>query len=83
MAPMKRSAEDPAGQLVLVPQKKQRNEMMIVNNASRWGRADIVLRNFVLLELLLRAVMESNVPRTSNMEAPIMLLSGHSGEVQT
>ena len=35
MAPMKRSAEDPAGQLVLVPQKKQRNEMMIVNNASR------------------------------------------------
>ena len=39
MAPMKRSAEDPAGQLVLVPQKKQRNEMMIVNNASRCGRA--------------------------------------------
>ena len=35
MAPMKRSAEDPAGQMVLVPQKKQRNEMMIVNNASR------------------------------------------------
>ena len=28
-----------------------------------------------------RAVVESNVPRTSNMEAPIMLLSGHSGEV--
>jgi Prp8 binding protein len=61
---MKRSAEDPAGQLVLVPQKKQRNEMMIVNNSSR-------------------AVVESNVPRTSNMEAPIMLLSGHSGEVYT
>ena len=39
MAPMKRSAEDPAGQLVLVPQKKQRNEMMIVNNASRCDRA--------------------------------------------
>ena len=29
----------------------------------------------------IRAVVESNVPRTSNMEAPIMLLSGHSGEV--
>lgn len=62
--PMKRPAEDPAGQMVLVPQKKQRNEMMIVNNKSRM-------------------VVESNVPRTSNMEAPIMLLTGHGGEVYT
>ena len=37
----------------------------------------------MLLDLLLRAVMESNVPRTSNMEAPIMLLTGHGGEVYT
>jgi len=28
-----------------------------------------------------RAVAESNVPRSSNMEAPIMLLTGHAGEV--
>jgi Prp8 binding protein len=60
--PVKRGAEDPAGQLVPVPQKKQRNEMIIVNNASR-------------------SVVESNVPRSSNMDAPIMLLSGHGGEV--
>ena len=34
-----------------------------------------------MLTYFCRAVVESNVPRTSNMEAPIMLLSGHSGEV--
>jgi len=62
--PVKRGAEDPAGQLVLVPQKKSRSDMMIVNNAAR-------------------AVVESNVPRTSNMEAPIMLLTGHGGEAYT
>jgi Prp8 binding protein len=64
MPPVKRPAEDPAGQLVLVPQKKSRNEMMIVNNNAR-------------------AVVESNIPRTSNMEAPIMMLTGHKGEVYT
>jgi len=65
MAAVKRAAEDPAGQMVLVPQKKARaGEMVIVNNAAR-------------------AVVASNVPRTSNMEAPIMLLTGHAGEVYT
>lgn len=62
--PQKRSAEDPAGQLVLVPQKKTRHEMMVINNSAR-------------------AVQASNVPRTSNMEAPIMLLTGQAGEVYT
>ena len=28
-------------------------------------------------------VMEAGPPRSSNMEAPIMLLTGHSGEVYT
>jgi len=59
---MKRSAEDPAGQMVLVPQKKQRNEIMIANNSAM-------------------RVVESNIPRTSNMEAAIMMMSGHEGEV--
>ena len=50
------------------------------------GKSD--LRNSKLISkgkkcslIFCRAVVESNVPRTSNMEAPIMLLSGHSGEV--
>merc|ERR1712241_540565 len=30
-----------------------------------------------------KAVVESGPPRTSNMEAPIMLLSGHQGEIYT
>ena len=58
--PEKRPAQD--GQIVLAPAKKQRQEMVIVNNQSR-------------------ALMEAGPPRSSNMEAPIMLLSGHSGEV--
>jgi len=52
------------GAVALIPAKKQRNEMVVVNNSSR-------------------QIMESGPPRCSNMEAPIMLLSGHSGEVYT
>ena len=59
--PEKRPAQD--GQVVLAPAKKQRNEMVIVNNTSK-------------------QLMAAGPPRSSNMEAPIMLLSGHSGEVQ-
>ena len=58
--PEKRPASD--GAVVLAPAKKQRNEMVIVNNSSK-------------------QLMQSGPPRSSNMEAPIMLLSGHAGEV--
>merc|ERR1719435_734649 len=37
----------------------------------------------VIVNNAARAVVASNVPRTSNMEAPIMLLTGHSGEIYT
>ena len=59
--PEKRPAD---GTVALIPAKKQRNEMVVVNNSSR-------------------QIMESGPPRCSNMDAPIMLLSGHSGEVYT
>ena len=60
--PEKRPAQD--GQVVLAPAKKQRNEMVIVNNTSK-------------------QLMAARPPRSSNMEAPIMLLTGHGGEVYT
>ena len=60
--PEKRPAQD--GQGVLAPAKKQRNEMVIVNNSSK-------------------QLMAAGPPRSSNMEAPIMLLTGHGGEVYT
>jgi len=58
--PEKRPAQD--GAVVLAPAKKQRNEMVIVNNASK-------------------QLMQAGPPRSSNMEAPIMLLTGHGGEI--
>ena len=58
--PEKRPAQD--GAMVLAPAKKQRNEMVIVNNSSK-------------------QLMAAGPPRSSNMEAPIMLLAGHSGEI--
>ena len=60
--PEKRPASE--GAMVLAPAKKQRNEMVIMNNSNK-------------------QLMAAGPPRSSNMEAPIMLLTGHGGEVYT
>ncbi|XP_014785310.1 U5 small nuclear ribonucleoprotein 40 kDa protein [Octopus bimaculoides] len=53
-----------ASELVIVPFKKPRNEIVPIHRKNL-------------------SVVQSGIPRTSNLEAPIMLLTGHEGDIFT
>eukprot|EP00088_Acartia_fossae_P001565 TRINITY_DN1060_c0_g1_i1.p1 TRINITY_DN1060_c0_g1~~TRINITY_DN1060_c0_g1_i1.p1 ORF type:complete len:348 (-),score=60.46 TRINITY_DN1060_c0_g1_i1:445-1488(-) len=60
-----------------MPEKRYAGEMAVVPAAKRSKGEMVVVGNRS------RAIMEAAPARTSNMEAPIMLLSGHKSEIYT
>lgn len=52
--------------------------LAVIQNQAKKPRNQMVVENNQS-----RSIMESGPPRMSNMEAPIMLLTGHSGEIYT
>jgi len=56
-----------------MPEKRQASDMAMVP-VSKKSRGEMVI-----VGNRSRAIMEAAPARTSNMEAPIMLLSGHKG----
>ena len=61
-----------------MPEKRPASDGAVVLAPAKKQRNEMVIVNSSS-----KALMEAGPPRSSNMEAPIMLLTGHGGEVYT
>ena len=61
-----------------MPEKRPASEGAVVLAPAKKQRNEMVMVNTSSKQL-----MAAGPPRSSNMEAPIMLLTGHSGEIYT